>query len=312
MQPTSRGVAIVAAAVIVTGLAACSDNAVDRPTVPSVPVSAQPSPLPSAIESSPSALAASPSVAFASPSVAPSSARTTAPAAPPANPAKVVLGHPYRPEIDAAGFTTDITNRYLPLVPGTVWTYKGAGERVVTAVTSDTKWIMGVETVIVRDRGFENGSLTEDTRDYFAQDAAGNVWYFGEDTAECDNGQATSTGGAWIAGVDGAQPGVVMLAAPSVGQFYRQEYLRGEAEDVARVKKVDATTTTGSKTYHDTVVTEDFTALEPGNVEQKTYVPDLGLVESRYVKGGSGAEVLVDVKTGVPASSMASGKLCRT
>jgi sugar lactone lactonase YvrE len=39
---------------------------------------------------------------------------------------------------------------------------------------------MGIKTVVVRDRGFTNGELSEDTLDWFAQDAAGNVWYFGE------------------------------------------------------------------------------------------------------------------------------------
>lgn len=305
MQPATRGVAILAAVAVVTGLVACSGNAESNPAGPSTAATAQPSAASSPMEPSPSTVAPSASVALASPSVAPT-------AVPTANPAKVVVGHPYRPELDPAGFTTDISNPYLPLLPGTVWTYKGAGERVVTAVTSDTKTIMGIETIVVRDRAFENGSLTEDTRDFFAQDAAGNVWYFGEETAECDSGRVTSRAGAWQAGVDGAQPGVAMLAAPSVGQYYRQEYLRGEAEDVARVKKVDATMTSGAKTYQDTLVTEDFTALEPGNVEQKTYVPDLGLVESRYIKGGSGAEILVEVKTGVRTSSMPSGKLCRS
>ncbi len=304
MQPASRGVAIIAAVAVVTGLAACSANVENTPSAPSPIPSAQVAPSSGAVEPSAAAVEPSASVAQASRSPAPTPAPT-------ANPAKVVVGHAYRPRIEPAEFTTDITNPYFPLEPGTVWTYKGAGERVVTAVTSDTKTIMGVETIVVRDRGYENGSLTEDTRDFFAQDGAGNVWYFGEETAECDNGRATSTAGAWKAGVDGAQPGVVMLAAPSVGQYYRQEYLRGEAEDVARVKKVDATMTSGAKTYKGTVVTEDFTALEPGSVEQKTYVPNLGLVESRYVKGGSGAEVLVDVKTGVRTSSMPSGKLCR-
>jgi hypothetical protein len=114
-----------------------------------------------------------------------------------------------------------------------------------------------------------------------------------------------------MAGVDGAQPGVVMLAQPAVGEYYRQEYLRGEAEDVARVLKIDATLKNGSTTYKDAVVTEDFTALEPGTVEHKSYVPTVGLIESRDVKGGSGAEILTDVKTGVRESSMPSGKLCQ-
>ena len=304
MQLASRGVAIIAAVAVVTGLAACSANVENSPTAPSPIPSAQVSPSSSAAEPSASAVEPSASVALASPSLAPT-------AAPTANPAKVVVGHAYRPKIDPAGFTTDISNPYLPLVPGTIWIYKSTDGRVETAVTSDTKTIMGVETIVVRDRGFENGSLTEDTRDFFAQDAAGNVWYFGEETAECDHGRATSTAGAWKAGVDGAQPGVVMLAAPSVGQYYRQEYLRGEAEDVARVLKTDGTLKNGSKTYRDAVVTEEFTALEPGAVEHKAYVPNVGLIESRDVKGGSTVETLTDVKTGVRPSSMPSGKLCR-
>ncbi|HXS70947.1 MAG TPA: hypothetical protein VN839_05145, partial [Patescibacteria group bacterium] len=110
----------------------------------------------------------------------------------------------------------------------------------------------------------------------------------------------------------GAQPGVVMLAQPSVGQYYRQEYLRGEAEDVARVLKTDVSLKNSGTTYTDAVVTEEFTALEPGTVEHKSYVPNIGLIESRDVKGGSTVETLTDVKTGVHAGSMPSGGLCRS
>jgi hypothetical protein len=305
MQLATRGVAIVAAVAVVTCLAACSDNVVNSPAVPSTAASPQPSPSASAVAPSPSTIEPSPSVALASPSVAPTPAPT-------ANPAKVVKGSAYRPAIDPAAFTTDISNPYLPLVPGTVWTYKSGNGRVVTAVTADTKWIMGIKTVVVRDRGFTNGELSEDTLDWFAQDAAGNVWYFGENTAECAGGRITSRAGAWTAGVDGAQPGVVMLAQPSVGKYYRQEYLRGEAEDVARVLKTDVSLKNSGTTYQDAVVTEEFTALEPGTVEHKSYVPNIGLIESRDVKGGSTVETLTDVKTGVHAGSMPSGGLCRS
>jgi hypothetical protein len=74
--------------------------------------------------------------------------------------------------------------------------------------------------------------MIEDTFDWYAQDRFGNVWYIGEDTAEYDNGKVSSTRGSWEAGVGGAQPGVVMLAQPTVGERYQQEFLRGEAEDV--------------------------------------------------------------------------------
>lgn len=305
MQPATRGVAIIAAVAVVTGLAACSNDAVSSPAVPSTAPSAQSVPSASAVAPSPSTIEPSPSIALASPSVAPSPAAT-------ANPAKVVKGSAYRPEIDPAGFTTDISNRYMPLVPGTVFVYKSTDGRVETAVTSDNKWIMGIKTVVVRDRGFTNGELSEDTVDWFAQDAAGNVWYFGENTAECAGGRIKSRAGAWTAGVDGAQPGVVMLAQPSVGEAYRQEYLHGEAEDVARVLKTDSTLKNGSKTYQGGVVTEESTALEPGTLEHKSYVPNVGLIESRDVKGGSTVETLTGVKTGVRDSAMPSGSLCRT
>ena len=152
MKPASRGVAIVAVVAIITGLAACSDNAVKSPAVPSTAPTAQPSLSPSVVRPLRARRRPSPSVALASPSVASTPVPT-------ANPAKVVTGRAYRPVIDPAGFTTEISNPYLPLVPGTVWTYKGGSERVVTAVTADTKWIMGVKTVVVRDRGFTNGTL---------------------------------------------------------------------------------------------------------------------------------------------------------
>ena len=232
--------------------------------------------------------------------------------APTVNPAKVVEGQTYRPEIDPAGFTTEISNDYMPLVPGTVFIFEGDGERVETAVTAKTRTVMGIDTVVVRDRAFEDDTLVEDTLDWFAQDAAGNVWYFGEDTAECDNGKIASRHGAWEAGVDGAQPGVVMLAQPQVGAFYRQEFLRGEAEDVARVLDVGATVKSGSSTYRDAIVTEDFTALEPKVVEHKTYAPGIGLIQAKTVKGGTGVERLSDVRTGVSAAAMPAGKLCQS
>jgi hypothetical protein len=199
----------------------------------------------------------------------------------------------------------------MPLVPGTVWTYAGGDERIETAVTDRTKTVMGIETVVVRDRAFEGEALIEDTLDWFAQDAAGNVWYFGEDTAECEDGRIASRHGAWEAGVDGAQPGVVMLAQPAVGEFYRQEFLKGEAEDVARVLDIDTTVKAGSRTYRDVVVTEDFTALEPDVVEHKAYAPTIGLVQAKTVKGGKGVERLTRVETGVATASMPTGKLCR-
>ena len=142
----------------------------------------------------------------------------------------------YAPSIDPADFTTKVDNKYFPLKPGTTFVYRGktedATEGDTVAVTSDTRNIMGVECVVVDDRVTEDGELTEKTYDWYAQDNEGNVWYFGEDSKEYENGKVKSTEGSWEAGKDGAEPGIIMPANPNVGETYRQEYYKGEAENM--------------------------------------------------------------------------------
>src|SRR3954463_9578426 len=80
----------------------------------------------------------------------------------------------YSPNIDPAHFVNGIDNKYFPLDPGTTFVYEGNAQRDEMAVTSDTKKIMGVECVVVDDRGWENGKLIEQTYDWYAQDKKGN------------------------------------------------------------------------------------------------------------------------------------------
>ncbi len=100
--------------------------------------------------------------------------------------------------------------------PGTQWTYREVDEEgkeviVVVTVTSETKQIAnGVTARVVRDTVTEDGELIEDTIDWYAQDADGNVWYLGEDTAEFEDGKVKTKKGSWEAGVDGALPGVIL------------------------------------------------------------------------------------------------------
>ncbi len=96
---------------------------------------------------------------------------------------------------------------------------------------------------IVRDRAYVGGELVEDTRDWYAQDRRGNVWYFGENTKTLRNGKVTSTEGSWAAGRDGASAGIVMEAHPKVGDMYSQEYAPGVAEDRGKVLSLDAAAT---------------------------------------------------------------------
>lgn len=241
--------------------------------------------------------ATTPPITVATPAGTPglSSAAATPPAATPSaspfafarNPAPLVEGAPYTQTIDPASFVDGVDNPFFPMVRGATFVFDGA-EHVKVEVLPDRKTILGIPVTVVRDRVFEDGELIEDTLDWYAQDRQGNVWYFGEQTAEYANGEVTSTAGSWEAGVDGAVPGIVMLAQPRAGDEYRQEFYEGEAEDLAAIIAVEGTVTVkaGSWDGADVLVTEEWTPLEPDVRERKTYARDVGVVEIRTVLGG--------------------------
>jgi len=191
-------------------------------------------------------------------------------------------GGPYNPVIDPANFTINIDNPYLPFKPGTTLVYAGPTsqgfQRNTTEVTFSTKVIEGVTCVEVHDQVYTNGQLTEDTLDWYAQDKEGNVWYFGEDSEELSNGRVTTLGGTWQAGVNGAKAGIVMEAHPKVGDFYRQEFLLGTAEDTAGVLSMDQSVTVPAGTFDHCLETYEITGLEPGALEHKYYSAGVGNV----------------------------------
>jgi hypothetical protein len=200
---------------------------------------------------------------------------------------------PYDPPIDPANFLTPAEiaanpNPLFPLKPGTVWRYVGGGEVNVVTVTSDTRTILDVATIIVHDTVEVAGQITEDTEDYFTQDKDGNVWYFGELSKSFENGFLVDLEGSWTGGVDGGKPGIVMKGAPAVGDFYRQEFLLGDAEDVAEVTSTTGTETAPAASCAGTcLVTHETSGLEPDASEDKYYVAGIGQI------------LEVDLETGV-------------
>jgi hypothetical protein len=187
------------------------------------------------------------------------------------------------------------------LRPGTRWTYRevdadGEVLDVVVIATDTTRRVAdGIEARVVRDTVRQGGQVLEDTFDWYAQDDDGNVWYLGEDTAEFEGGRITSREGSFEAGVDGAQPGIVMPADPAPGQRYRQEFLEGEAEDRGAVLSVDELVQAPVGRYDHAVLTKDTNPLEPDVSEYKLYARDVGLVLTLDVSGGSGREELLGI-----------------
>lgn len=199
------------------------------------------------------------------------------------------------PPFDPATFVAVVDNPYFPLVPGTTSTFDGAGEHIVVEVLAAPKIILGIAATEVRDRVYADGQLVEDTRDWYAQDAAGNVWYLGEAVQNFENGQPAGTAGSWEAGVNGATAGINMRAHPEVGDSYRQEYAAGTAEDMARVRSVTERVVVPYGTFANCVKTLEWTPLEPGHRGYKYYAAGVGLVLESSARGGKERNELVSV-----------------
>jgi hypothetical protein len=186
----------------------------------------------------------------------------------------------YNPKIHPADFTTKITNKYFSLPVGKKMVYKlqtkEGPEKIEIKVGKETKSIMGVTTLSYHDRVFLNGQLHEDTVDWLAQDKEGNVWYFGEEVGNYENGKLKDTKGTFTAGIDGAQPGMWMKTDPKVGDSWRQEFYKGEAEDMRDVVAVNQTVTTKLATYTGCIKVYDWTPLDPNAKEHKYYCPEVG------------------------------------
>jgi hypothetical protein len=216
-----------------------------------------------------------------------------------------------------------IDNPYWPLVPGTTYTYAAGGddecELDVFMVTNEVEVILGVQTRVVQDDAYIdencNGVLdagepqAETTKDWHAQDDDGNVWYFGEDTRECDEGGCNDPAGSWKAGENGALPGIFILAEPHPGDQHFQEIAEDEAEDQVKYLRLkvwvslyrDDAVPPGE--FHRCWETKEWTKLDPGHVEHKFYCPrrngafEGGLVAVDELKGKTVRFELVDIVT---------------
>jgi len=184
---------------------------------------------------------------------------------------------------------TQIDNKWLPLTPGTQLVFEGSAivdeggrqsRRVVTTVTDLSKVIDGVRTLVISEKDYTAGQLSEPELAFFAQDNAGNVWLVGEYPEEYENGKFDKAP-AWISGQKGARAGIAMLANPRLGT---PDYAQGFAPppvdftDRARVYKMGQQTRVPVDRYKNVLVTEEFNPDEPGAFQLKYYASGVGNV----------------------------------
>jgi hypothetical protein len=192
-----------------------------------------------------------------------------------------------------AHVSANVENPWFPLKPGTTLRYHGSDSGTPTtdvfAVTNKTRRVPGGRARVVHDRVFKHGRVVEDTLDWYAQDRAGNVWYFGESTKELDSqGRVTSREGSWAAGRDGAKAGIFMPARPRVGRSFRQEYYKDHADDHFKIVAIKGNRMT----------THEWTPIEPGVLDQKVYERGIGTTSEDSLRGGREHLHLVSVRRG--------------
>lgn len=190
---------------------------------------------------------------------------------------------------DRCTFTSVGSNPYFPLWPGYALDFEGQelddeDELVDIAatitVTTDTELVDGVLTRVIEERESEDGELVEVSRNFFAYcRETGDVWYFGEDVDDYDDGVIVGHEGAWRAGVDGAEAGIVMPGTPMIGARFFEEIAPGIAEDIGEIISLDAMLTVPSGTYQDLLYVVEGSALDPDDFSEKWYSHGLGLVK---------------------------------
>jgi hypothetical protein len=186
----------------------------------------------------------------------------------------------YNPVIKAKDFSSTIDNPMFNLPAGKLMVYESKTEdgleRVEIRIRPDTRKIMGIDTLIYNDRVFVDGQLVEETNDYLAQHMDGSVWYFGEAVDNYEHGKFKDHSGGWIAGEDGALPGIWIKGKQVVGDSYRMEFYKGKAEDMAKVLETGVTVKVAAGTFTDCTKVYEWTPLEADSKENKYYCPDVG------------------------------------
>lgn len=176
-------------------------------------------------------------------------------------------------------FSPDITNRFFPQPVGQKLVLEGGGARVEISALGETEVVGGVVTRVVHEYETEGGELVEQSWNYFAQAADGTVCYFGERVDIYEGGVVVAHDGEWRADQAGYQAGIIMPAQPAAGTYHAQERAPGIAEDYANIVEIGRRVSVPAGTFEDTVITDEWSPLEPGAKSHKAYAAGVGLLD---------------------------------
>ena len=187
----------------------------------------------------------------------------------------------WQKEFDVAdcNLLTTGRNKYFILEPGYQLILEADGEKLQITVLNETKTVDGILTRIVEEREWEDDEVSEISKNYFSICLETNdVFYFGEDVDNYEDGEVVNHDGAWLAGKDN-KAGLIMPGAPKTGMKYYQEIAPGVAMDWAEIISMDEICETPAGTFSNCMKVKEGTALNIIDTEYKYYVPGIGLIQ---------------------------------
>lgn len=182
-----------------------------------------------------------------------------------------------------------VNKYFIPLKTGSFLRFEGEedgeAKALLISVLKRTKKVAGVRCAVVREMEWTDGEITEISWNYFAIcPRCNDVFYFGEDVDIYEDGEVASHDGAWLAGVNGAKPGLIMPGRPLNGARYYQEIAAGVALDRAEHLGDKATVETPAGTFQNCLFVAETTPLEPGHVSLEHYARGVGLIHDGALK----------------------------
>jgi hypothetical protein len=214
-------------------------------------------------------------------------------------PVTAVAGTPEQAEfttefpIDECQFSTTGRNRYFSIEPGDEWLLEGQDDegamvRVQIRVLHRTQWIdfrtperesLWVRTRVIEEREWKDDELVEVSRNFYARCRPTNdIYYFGETVDIYEDGRIVSHDGAWRAGFDDAQPGLIMPGSFLLGSRYHQEIAPRVALDRAEHVDMGFEVDVLAGDFEECVRVTETTPLEPDSESTKIYCAEIGPV----------------------------------
>ena len=191
----------------------------------------------------------------------------------------------------------DITNTYSPFVPGATKSFEGTDQGATTAVTDDfttqtRDFPLNGGTVTARlltENEFSDGTLSEISKNWFAQADDGGVYYFGETVDIYEGGVVTSHSGSWLVGGPGpgdppetataSAPGLFMPSNPQVGQQWKPEDLFPIVDETVTMLRGGVTILVAAGEMEGCILVKETSQIAGSKSEKKWYAPGLGVVK---------------------------------